>query len=207
MKSAVKQPEADTRRPAPARSQEAPAKKTGGAEPRDATPQPPFSWRTHRIPLTFTLSVILCDHLTKWWAIVRLRPDGWPEQIVPPVPVIPIIPGFFDFQYAENTGAAFSIFAQHPGVLTIVSLLIATVIFWWYWRTPQAHRGTRIALALVLGGAIGNLIDRLFRGSVVDFIHVFWRQYHWPTFNIADSAICIGIGLLILWSFREQKTP
>jgi signal peptidase II len=160
------------------------------------------TWKDHLPPLLVFLGVILFDHLTKWWAIVTLRQL---DEFTGTLRSIVIIPGFLDFTYDENTGAAFSLFQNHPTALTAVSFVIAGMIFWWYWTTPRAHRGTRIALALVLGGAVGNLIDRVVRGAVVDFIHAFYGRYHWPTFNVADSAICIGIALLILWSFREQK--
>lgn len=204
MKTASSKPVADSGGRASVRPPATPSvegdEALAGAEER-----PPRSWRDHRIPLAVTLSVIVLDQLTKWWAIVRLKPEGWPHP-VHPVPRVEILPGWLDFTYAENTGAAFSMFTGWPGALAMVSLTIAGVIFWWYWQTPREHRGTRIALALVLGGAIGNLIDRVLRQAVVDFIHVFWRDHHFPTFNVADSAICIGIALLILWSFREQKT-
>ncbi len=171
-------------------------------EPAAETPALARTWNDHLAPLLVFLGVVILDHLTKWWAIVTLRHL---DELTGSLRSIVLIPGFLDFTYAENTGAAFSLFQEHPEVLTAVSLVIAGMIFWWYWTTPRAHRGTRIALALVLGGAVGNLIDRVVRGSVVDFIHAFYGRYHWPTFNVADSAICIGIALLILWSFREQK--
>ena len=169
-----------------------------------AAPRSPMSWADHAVPLAAALAVLVLDRLTKWWALSSLR-------IVDPLTgtvrsrTVGLIPGALDFTYAENTGAAFSIFHNHPVILTAVSLTIAVAIFWWYWRAPREHTGMRVALGLVLGGAIGNLIDRIVRGSVVDFIHAFWRNHHWPTFNVADSAICVGIALLILWSYREQK--
>lgn len=161
-------------------------------------------WRRHRFPVAIALGTLLLDHLTKFWAVVVLRDFDYTTG--KPV-VIDVIPGFLAFRYAENTGAAFSMFSEYPLLLTAITSVIALVLLGWYWKTPEGHRITRLALALVLAGAVGNLIDRFTRGSVVDFIDAYWRSYHWPTFNIADSAICIGIGILFLWAPREQKKP
>lgn len=159
-------------------------------------------WLSHRLPAAIVLGTLLLDHLTKFWAIVVLREY---DLVTGKPVVIDVIPGLLAFRYAENTGAAFSMFSNYPMLLTGITSLIALALLGWYWKTPVGHRVTRWALALVLGGAIGNLIDRFARGSVVDFIDAYWRSYHWPTFNIADSAICIGIGILFLWAPREQK--
>jgi len=168
-------------------------------------PPGPPSLRDHLAPLLAVAAILVLDRLTKLWALASLRVADPATGAVGSRTIV-LIPGCLDFTYAENTGAAFSLFNGHPGALALVAFVIAAAIFWWYWRTPREHRGMRIALGLVLGGAIGNLIDRVIRGSVVDFIHAFWRGHHWPTFNVADSAICVGIALLILWSYREQKT-
>jgi signal peptidase II len=160
------------------------------------------SWQRHRFPAAIALGTLILDHLTKFWAVAALRDYDYATG--KPV-VIDVIPGLLAFRYAENTGAAFSMFSDYPILLTAITSVIALVLLGWYWKTPEGHRITRSALALVLGGAVGNLIDRFTRGSVVDFIDAYWRSYHWPTFNIADSAICIGIGILFLWAPREQK--
>ncbi len=116
---------------------------------------------------------------------------------------IPLVPGLLGLQYAENTGAAFSFASGHTWLLALFSALISAVILVIAWRLPASERGLRIPLGLILGGAIGNLIDRARLGYVVDFIDAHWfDKAHWPTFNVADSAICIGIGLWLIASFR-----
>jgi signal peptidase II len=118
--------------------------------------------------------------------------------------VYPVIPGFFNIVHTENPGAAFGMFSDSPtewrGILLVgISL----------WRMAAApHSGLMLTgLALVFGGALGNLWDRLFRGTVTDFLQLFFGSYEFPSFNVADSAITIGAALLIidLWRSRKAK--
>ncbi len=161
--------------------------------------------RHHALPgVLFALTLAL-DHLTKFWAIAALSLAHPETGARLPAKLVSVIPGALQFRYAENTGAAFSLFYEHPEILTGVSALIAIALFVWYFRTALSHRWTRAGLALILGGAVGNLIDRAARGYVVDFIDAYWRQWHWPAFNIADSAICIGAGILILLAHKEHS--
>jgi signal peptidase II len=116
---------------------------------------------------------------------------------------IQIIPGFFRLTHTENTGAAFSLFADSPShwktVLLIGFSLIAMVIVSvLLWRQSRALTITGIALSLILGGAAGNFWDRVASGHVVDFLLFYVKQYQWPVFNLADSAIVIGAGLLVI---------
>jgi signal peptidase II len=154
--------------------------------------------------------LLALDHITKWLAIVHLKPEWW--GVVKPTqemwdarPTIVLIPKLLQLQYAENLGAAFSILYGYTFVLGIISLL-ATVLLVWFWRSlPAAEIQGRIAVAMVLSGAIGNMIDRFFRGLVVDFIDAHWfHQAHWPTFNIADSAICVGAVILSIRFLRGK---
>jgi signal peptidase II len=126
---------------------------------------------------------------------------------------VTVIPHCFHFRYAENTGAAFSIFAENPIILTLLSTAALIGIFWWFWITPRTERLMRLCQGAIIGGALGNLIDRWTRGFVVDFIDWHWKDvYHWPTFNIADSAIfvsvCVLSAYLIFWAkpHDEEKT-
>lgn len=180
----------------------APESSTSAGSSPTASPRKSF-WRSHLGPIVVGAGIVLLDHLSKWWAIAALK--RW-DYATGQAAKIELIPGCLMFRYAENTGAAFSLFSEHPALLTLVNLAISTGIAIWYFKTPLEHRMSRLGLALVLGGAAGNLIDRIFRGAVVDFIEAYWRSYHWPTFNVADSAICIGIGILLLWAHREQIT-
>ncbi|AXA34840.1 MAG: signal peptidase II [Candidatus Hydrogenedentota bacterium] len=127
----------------------------------------------------------------------------------------PLIPGLLDLYLQFNPGGAFSIFHSRPLFITSFAIIAVVALVWWGYRLrPDAH-AARIAIGLILGGAVGNLVDRLRFGAVVDFIHVYWREWYWPTFNLADTAICIGVGLMVLLSFfsdelvppRKQPSP
>jgi signal peptidase II len=126
---------------------------------------------------------------------------------------VSIIPGFFDIVFVLNPGAAFGFLGTlSAGVrnpfFILVSLVAAVVIVFYHARYIRANRWVSFALALVLGGAAGNLIDRVRYGMVVDFLDVHIGQYHWPAFNVADSAISVGVGLMvldILLDWRREK--
>jgi len=115
--------------------------------------------------------------------------------------IVPIFPGF-NVTLAHNLGAAFSFLADEGGWQRyfLSGLAIAMVIIFsiWLHRTPLKDRCTRLGLSLIIGGAIGNVIDRFQYGYVIDFIDVYVGVHHWPAFNMADSAICMGTGLLLL---------
>lgn len=134
------------------------------------------------------LLVVALDHLTKWMAIRHLRGAA----------PIDILPGLFRLDYATNTGGAFSLLAHRPALLTAIAAASLLVILWFLATTPREDRVGRVGLALLFGGAVGNLIDRLARGYVVDFFDAYWGPYHWPTFNVADTAICVGAALVVL---------
>lgn len=124
----------------------------------------------------------------------------------------PIIEGFLSLSHVRNRGAAFGLLAEaglpYQGpILAVVSLLALAAIAAYAWRLPDEARLPRFALAFILGGAIGNLIDRLRFGYVVDFIHVYWHQHTWPDFNVADSAISTGVALLLLDMLRPSRRP
>ena len=116
---------------------------------------------------------------------------------------IQIIPGFFRITHTENTGAAFSLFADSTGpwktaLLIAFSTIAMVVVLVLLWRNHHAQVVTGVALSLILGGAVGNLWDRLARGRVIDFLLFYVKRYQWPVFNLADSAIVVGAGLLAL---------
>lgn len=115
---------------------------------------------------------------------------------------ISIIPGFFRITHVENRGAAFGLFADSPSewkiaILVLFSLIALVIVSALLWKNSHVMTTTGVGLALILGGAIGNLWDRLFSGHVVDFLLFYVGQYQWPAFNVADSAIVIGAGLLV----------
>jgi signal peptidase II len=147
--------------------------------------------------------VFLVDQMTKAWAIRRLRFGGDRN----------VIPNFLNFAYAENTGVAFSQLNDHGEAgrwgLSIVAAIAAILVLYYFWRVPRTNDRILGALALLLAGIVGNLTDRARFGFVIDFIDVQFGNWHYPTFNIADAAICIGALLLILDLFftkKNQKT-
>ena len=147
------------------------------------------------------LFVVLLDRLTKWAVAKDISlHDG-----------IQIIPGFFRLTHVENRGAAFGLFADSPtewkiGLLVLFSIVALVVVSALLWRNSHAITTTGIGLALILGGAIGNLWDRLLNGRVVDFLLFYIGRYQWPAFNVADSAIVCGAGLLVI-EILFAKTP
>ena len=143
--------------------------------------------------------VFLIDQSSKAWAVKRLR-FGDPMSL---------IPGFLNFAYAENTGVAFSMLDDNGSTgrwgLSIIAMIAATLVVYFFWRTPRADDRIMGALALLLAGIIGNVTDRIRLGFVVDFIDVQFGSWHYPTFNVADMSIVIGAGLLILDMFLSKR--
>ncbi len=137
--------------------------------------------------------IVLLDRWTKHLAAIR----------IPLYTHIQIIPGFFRITHTENTGAAFSLFADSPShwrttMLIAFSVLAMLVVLVLLWKQTRALTVTGIALSLILGGAFGNLWDRVASGRVVDFLLFYVKQYQWPVFNLADSAIVVGACLLVM---------
>lgn len=152
--------------------------------------------------LLLSLLVITLDQLTKLIALAALEP----------LTSIAVIPGFLNWTLAFNPGAAFSFLAGEDGwqrwLFAALAIGVSLVLAFWLQRTRRADWRNAAPLALIIGGALGNLIDRLRLGHVIDFIHVYYyQQWNYPAFNIADSAICIGAVLLIVFGFASRKTP
>jgi signal peptidase II len=140
-------------------------------------------------------------------ALIVILIDRWSKRLVAArialYTHIQIIPGFFRITHTENTGAAFSLFADSPShwktsLLIGFSLIAMVVVSVLLWKQARVLSITGIALSLILGGAVGNLWDRVASGRVVDFLLVYVKQYQWPVFNLADSAIVVGASLLVL---------
>lgn len=142
--------------------------------------------------------VVIVDQLTKYIASNSLI-------MFQPVAVMPM----FNWTLMHNTGAAFSFLADAGGwqrwFFAFVALAVSILIILWLKRLEQHEKWQAMALALILGGAIGNVIDRIWLGYVVDFIDIYYKTSHWPAFNIADSAISIGVAILIIESIREYR--
>ena len=148
------------------------------------------------------LPLFALDQLTKW--LVR--------QYIPYGAEIPIIPGFFSLVHASNTGAAFSMFTgNNLFFIGLASAALAVILFLLIRdptaRTPRQRLTniTKISFGLLAAGIVGNLTYRILRGAVTDFLHFYVREYAWPSFNVADSCICIAAGLLIVASFQKNK--
>ena len=121
----------------------------------------------------------------------------------------PIIPGLFELVHVRNTGCAWGMFAEHTWILALFSLLVFIAIAVYYKRLCKDSKFSALAMALLQGGIIGNMLDRGIRASVIDFLDFHIGIHHWPAFNIADSAICIAVGLLLIQSFfleRDKKS-
>lgn len=141
--------------------------------------------------LWISVAVFVVDQLTKWLAVEYLTGR----------PPVKIMPGF-DLQLVHNTGAAFGMLSDAGGwqnaFFVVVAAAVSAFIVYSLRGLSRAELQIAIAYALILGGALGNVIDRLRQGYVVDFIHWFYGDYHWPNFNIADSAITVGAVLLVM---------
>ena len=163
-------------------------------------------WRAN-LPelLMLVLSIVASDQISKTLVVGSL---GLGQSV-------PLIPGFLHFTLVRNTGMAFGLLsgADIPFKAALVTLLSVTAmgaVTYYALKSPRNERLTRVGLTFILGGAMGNIIDRARLGYVVDFVDVFYRDTHWPAFNVADTCICIGVGLLLLDSFRrrdEEPSP
>ncbi len=150
--------------------------------------------------LLLSLAILVLDQGSKWLVETRL-----PEH-----ETFGLIPGLLNFVHVRNTGVAFGLFPAHGdfrGTLVLAGLgfFALSFVFYYFWNAPQNDRPLLVALSSIIGGAIGNLIDRLASGGVTDFVDFHFQGYHWHTFNVADSAITIGICLMILSSLRPAR--
>lgn len=154
-----------------------------------------------RIPELLLLATIMAlDQITKAMLQASLQLHEYK----------PLLAGLLSISHVRNRGAAFGLLNEadlpFQGILlSAVSVIALGAIAAYAFRLPEQARLPRVALALVLGGALGNLFDRMRYGYVVDFIHVYWKQYQWPDFNLADSAISVGVTLLVLDILRPQR--
>lgn len=152
----------------------------------------------HRILVALTPLVLIVDQLTKLYI------DGSMKLYQS----IPVINGLFSITYLRNRGAAFSFLADASWrlpffMLATIIAVVAILVAFHKLRDDQCFAA--VSLTLILSGAVGNLIDRVRMGEVIDFLDVYWRNHHWPAFNVADSAICVGVAMLAFDMFREEK--
>ncbi|MGH9452589.1 MAG: signal peptidase II [Terriglobia bacterium] len=131
------------------------------------------------------------------------------ERSIPLHDVVPVVPHFFNLTRTQNPGAAFGLFADTPspwktGLLIVVSVALLASIIGVVWRSRKIQWEAGVALSLILGGALSNLLDRIRFGHVTDFLDFYMRNYHWFTFNLADSAIVVGAGFLVIHMFTAE---
>lgn len=130
-------------------------------------------------------------------------------RAIPEHSLVTVIPGFLNLTHTTNTGVAFGLFSDSPAawktaLLTGVSLALLSLVFYMVWKARSLDRTAGLGLALILGGALSNLADRIRTGAVVDFIDAYFRSYHWYTFNLADSAIVVGALFLVIHLFKSD---
>lgn len=159
-----------------------------------------IDWHWQRLRwLVVVVAVIAVDQLSKMLVLHTLTPG---------VPVV-FIPGVLNWMLAFNQGAAFSVLASAGGWQTVfligIAVMVCATILLWLLRAEHLHWSMRFGITLIMGGAIGNVIDRFDYGHVVDFISWHYGTYYWPTFNVADSAICVGAAILIFGNLIAGK--
>jgi signal peptidase II len=147
--------------------------------------------------LALSAVLIALDQWTKHLAIEHLV---YRERV-------PVVPGFWDWNLTHNTGAAFSFLANAGGwqhqFFIVLAVIISALLAFWMYRTERADWRTAVPFALIVAGALGNVIDRVRFGYVIDFIHWYFRGYDWPVFNVADSCIVVGAVLMVAFGFRK----
>jgi len=151
--------------------------------------------------------VFIIDSASKWWVSNTLALHYYP-----------VLDGLFTIHYVRNEGIAFGLFhtlesTWKPIVLSLMAVIAVAIVLYYVWHTPDEERRVFVSLGLLLGGILGNFVDRLFHGYVIDFLEFHWQDsFSWPTFNIADAAITTGVVLIIFDSFfglqqhAEQET-
>lgn len=158
------------------------------------------SWRHKSRYLLLALAILVLDQWTKWLVEIHLAEHA----------SIEVIPSLLNWTHVRNTGVAFGLFASRghavgTWVLSLLGLTALGFVTYYFWVTPRRDRVLLGSLALILGGAVGNLLDRLARGAVTDFVDFYYGTYHWHTFNVADSGITVGIALMILGTFFHRS--
>jgi signal peptidase II len=143
-----------------------------------------------RLFLIVAALVVTLDQLSKLW-ITANRPQT------------ELLPGFLDLVFVENTGAIFGLFHSHGELFIALGIAVSVIILVFLYYLPPATNVGMVSFALILGGAVGNLIDRLRFGYVIDFLSIHWHNFFWPAFNIADGAITVGVFMLIYYFYKS----
>ncbi len=160
-------------------------------------------WRrllAYRLLLTLALGTIALDQASKGWINARL-----PLGTYGPPGAIPVVRGFFNLVHVGNTGAAWSMLTGRSVLLAALAAATLLSIFFWRHALGLRDRVTQVCFGLLCGGIIGNLVDRLLHGHVIDFLDFHFGGYVYPTFNLADSGICVGVLLYLVHSLRQPE--
>lgn len=159
---------------------------------------------TPRAGIVCAVVALLADQFSKWYMVERVfRTEGVSETPFFSPVVIDILP-VFQFRLSWNQGISFSLFSSSDARWILVGVTSAITLFLmvWMWRTPRGW--LQIGLGLIVGGALGNIVDRTLIGAVADFLHVYWRDWHFPTFNLADTSITLGAIIVLLDALFEH---
>ncbi len=181
-----------------------------------ATPFPPSSTQETPVPTPsvvsrwqriqgyrlfwwLSLTVFVLDQITKVWISLTIPFDEANYHVHP----VTVIDGFFYIIHVGNTGAAWSLFTGQTTLLALLALLTLTGIYFWRNALELKQRPVQLAFGLLCGGIIGNLVDRMIHGHVIDFLDFHFGDYIYPTFNVADAGICIGVTIYLIYSLRQ----
>ncbi len=173
--------------------------------PLDA-PSPASRWQRiqgYRLFWWLALAVFGLDQFTKTWIALTIPFDGDHYHTHP----VTVIDGFFYLIHVGNTGAAWSLFTGQTTLLALLALLTLAGIYYWRQALELHLRPVQLAFGLLCGGVIGNLLDRVIHGHVIDFIDLHFGDYIYPTFNVADAGICIGVTIYLIHSLRQSPQP
>ncbi len=154
--------------------------------------------RRYKLFSVIAIAALVADQATKIWARATLPADR----------TVPVIDGLWDWNLAFNPGASFSLLDGQAGarvLLTVIGVIMIAVLLWMVHRARDDQRALTWGLGLVVGGAVGNLIDRVSFGVVTDFVHWHWRDHDWPVFNVADVTLLVGVGLMFVDMIREGR--
>jgi signal peptidase II len=164
--------------------------------------------RRYQLFWTLLLVTLLLDQASKWWVILF---SGYTPGFYPPFSGTEVIPGVFNLVYTTNPGAAWGMFSGFGFALAILGFITLILLFVFRRDLEVRQRSGQLAFGLITGGIVGNTIDRIVHGHVIDFIDIDLQFYRWPTFNIADCGIVVGAGLYIIHAFisdsRSHKSP
>lgn len=157
--------------------------------------------RPYRLLWALALGVFVLDQATKIWINARM-----PLGTYGPPGAITIVDGFFYLVHVGNTGAAWSLFTGRSAWLAALALVTLTAIYFWRHSLGLRERIVQLSFGLLCGGIVGNLVDRLLHGHVIDFLDFHFGNYVYPTFNVADAGICVGVGVYLVYSLRQNPS-